>query len=66
MSLPFERTRAVNHARGFLQSLTDPQQTPRIPKDIRQQARAILLHYPTPFDLKAVVAAEQYIFGEQK
>lgn len=66
MTLPFERTRAVNHARGFLQSLTDPQQTPRIPKDIREQARIVLKHFPTPFDMKAVSAAEQYIFGEQK
>ena len=46
MTLPDERYRALKWAETFLQDLLDPSQTPRVPKSIRGQARAVLRHYP--------------------
>jgi hypothetical protein len=51
MTLPFERTRAVVQTKEFLQQLTDPSKTPRVPKQIRQQAHYLLRHYPCNHDL---------------
>ena len=46
MTLPDERYRALKWAEQFLKDLQDPKSTPRVPKRIRQQARAVLRHYP--------------------
>lgn len=46
MTMPHERLRAVNSARGFLVSLLDPAKTPRVPRAIRRGAGAVLRHYP--------------------
>lgn len=54
MTIPTERTRAVLQTEQFLTSLLDPKETPRVPKSIRQQAKALLRHYPTSYDLKKV------------
>jgi len=51
MTLPYERTNAVNRTREFLYDLLDPKKTPRIPKEIRQRARSLLKHYPTEYDM---------------
>ncbi len=51
MTLPYERTNAVNWTREFLYDLLDPKKTPRIPKEIRQRARSLLKHYPTEYDM---------------
>jgi hypothetical protein len=51
MTLPDERYRAVKWAEEFLLKLSDPKQTPRIPKEIRQQAWSILRHYPNNWDM---------------
>jgi hypothetical protein len=46
MTLPDERYRALRWAEEFLIDLTDPSKTPRVPREIRSQARNILRHYP--------------------
>jgi hypothetical protein len=46
MTMPHERTRALVHTRAFLESLVEPSRTPRVPRSIRQQARALLRHFP--------------------
>ena len=46
VTLPDERYRAMIMAEAFMQDLLDPQKTPRVPKRIRGQARAVLRHYP--------------------
>jgi len=46
VTLPSERRLAVENARAFLLDLLDTRTTPRIPRSIRQRARAILKHYP--------------------
>jgi hypothetical protein len=51
MTLPDERYRAVRMARQFLLELCNPEKTPRIPSIIRNQARGILRHYPSDWDM---------------
>jgi hypothetical protein len=52
MTLPNERTRAIRNARNFLRSLLDPKQTPRVPKQIREQAYWVLRHFPSDGDIE--------------
>jgi hypothetical protein len=52
MTLPDERYRALKWAERFLQDLMDPSKTPRVPKDIRRQARSVLRHYPGSYYLE--------------
>lgn len=54
MTLPYERARAVRHAEKFMLDLCDPKKTPRVPKRYREQARALLRHYPSLHDLHMV------------
>lgn len=51
MTLPRERTRAIQRAQRFLLDLMDARATPRVPADLRREARAILRHYPGVYDL---------------
>ena len=65
MTLPDERYRAVKYARQFLQELTDPNKTPRVPSIIRNQARGILRHYPSDWDMSRVCDAAPEVFQTQ-
>ena len=51
MTLPVERTRSVQYAADFLLRLAQPAFTKRVPKAVRDEARRILRHYPTAYDL---------------
>ena len=51
MTLPYERTNAVNWTRDFLYDLLDPKKTPRIPRELRRRAKSLLKHYPTEYDM---------------
>lgn len=51
MTLPDERYRAVIWTEIFLKDLCNPTKTPRVPKDIRDQARRLLRHYPSTWDM---------------
>ena len=51
MTLPDERYRALKWAERFLQDLQDPSKTPRVPKRVRMEARAVLRHYPGEYYL---------------
>lgn len=44
MTIPSERTRAVIHAREFLQELS---QDDSLPEPVRRQAKGLLRHYPS-------------------
>jgi len=46
---------ALRAARFFLGSLTDPKRTPRVPRAVRAEARALLARYPSKGDLEAMV-----------
>lgn len=52
MTLPDERLRAIQWARTFLLDLMDPSKTKRVPREIRSMARAVLKHYPTPYEIE--------------
>ena len=52
VTLPDERYRALKWAEQLLQDLLDPKRTPRVPRTVRQQARAVLRHYPGSYYLE--------------
>jgi hypothetical protein len=51
MTLPIERTYAVRTTEQFLLDLCNSKKTPRVPAGVREQARRLLRHYPTKYDL---------------
>ena len=60
----YERRRAVNQTCDFLADLQDPKKTPRVPKEIIQEASRLLKHFPRDYDME--IAAEQApgVFGD--
>jgi hypothetical protein len=63
MTLPYERTNAVLRTETFLLSICDPKLTPRVPKAVREQARRLLKHYPSRFDMDRVSKKDGETFG---
>jgi hypothetical protein len=51
MTLPDERYRAIQQTRQFLSDLLDRTIYPRVPREVRAEARRLLKHYPFNFDL---------------
>lgn len=64
MTLPDERYRAVKWAESFLSRLAGGG-IPRIPKAVRGEARSILRHYPTSWDLKRIEQAAPEVMQER-
>ena len=62
MTLPDERYRAVIQTQKFL---TEILSTPRVPKHIKDGARAMLRHYPSEYDMKKVSQTSADIFAER-
>ena len=58
MTLPYERTRAVNMTYDFLVRLTHAEETPRVPAAIRREAHALLRHFPTKYEMELASTAE--------
>jgi len=52
MTLPDERYRAIKYTEQFLKDLCNRTKTPRVPREIREQARSLLRHYPSNWDLE--------------
>ena len=65
MTLPDERYRAVLQTRRFLLDLCNPQHTPRVPKIIREHARAMLRHYPSDWDMERAASSAPDVFQER-
>jgi len=65
MTLPDERYRAVIQTRRFLLDLCNPQHTPRVPKIIREHARAMLRHYPSDWDLDRASEGAPEVFQQR-
>lgn len=61
MTLPYERTRAVINTRDFLVRLCCGE-IRRIPGEVRQEARRLLKHYPSPLDLSQAAEASPDVF----
>jgi len=64
MTMNYERRNAVNRTKEFLWSLMDPKKTPRIPKEIRAEARSCLKHYPSDYDMERAADQAPEIFGD--
>ena len=65
MTLPDERYRAVIQTRRFLLDLCNPQHTPRVPKIVREHARAMLRHYPDDWDMEQAADLAPSVFQER-
>ena len=65
MTLPDERYRSIDHAALFLQQLCNPTVTPRVPKYVRDEARRILRHYPSRWDLQQLSEAAPHVVQER-
>ena len=66
MTLPDERYRAVKWAEGFLKRLAGGDiDIPRVPKAVRDEARSILRHYPTDYDMNRAATATPEVFQER-
>jgi hypothetical protein len=64
MTLPDERYRAVKMTRQFLQDLMSSEKTPRVPSIIRSQARSLLRHYPSDWDMNRAAQNTPDVFAE--
>lgn len=54
MTLPCERFSSIVNTEQFLLDLCDPKKTPRVPKEVRNNARRCLRHYPRRYDLDLI------------
>jgi hypothetical protein len=64
MTLPDERYRAVKYAQDFLSRLAGGQYA-RVPKAVRNEARSILRHYPSDWDMDRAATAAPDVFQQQ-
>ena len=64
MTLPDERYRAVKFAEQFLSRLAGGQYA-RVPKAVRDEARSILRHYPSDYDMNRAASAAPEVFQER-
>jgi hypothetical protein len=62
MTLPDERYRAVVQTQRFLLEILT---TPRVPKAIKDQARACLRHYPSDYDMNIAAEGAPDIFAKR-
>ena len=64
MTLPDERYRSVKWAEGFLKRLAGGHYA-RTPKEVRDEARSILRHYPTDYDMLRAAEAAPEVFQQR-
>jgi len=64
MTLPDERYRSVKWAEAFLKRLAGGEY-PRTPKAVRDEARSILRHYPSDYDMNRAAEAAPEVFQER-
>ena len=64
LTLPDERYRSVKWAEGFLKRLAGGQYA-RTPKAVRDEARSILRHYPSDWDMNRAAEAAPEVFQER-
>ena len=64
MTLPDERYRSVKYAQEFLSRLAGGQYA-RVPKAVRDEARSILRHYPSQWDMQRTALQAPDVFQER-
>jgi hypothetical protein len=62
MTLPDERYRAVVQTQRFLLRILT---TPRVPKAVKDEARACLRHYPSDWDMERAADGAPDVFQKQ-
>ena len=62
MTLPDERYRAVVQTQRFLLEILT---TPRVPKAIKDRARACLRHYPSDWDMNRAAEGAPDVFAKR-
>jgi hypothetical protein len=62
MTLPDERYRAVVQTQRFLLRILT---TPRVPKAVKDEARSMLRHYPSDYDMNRAAASAPEVFQER-
>jgi hypothetical protein len=65
MTLPDERYRAVVQTAKFLQALSYSSEIKRVPLAVRNEARRLLRHYPSEFDMLRTSQEVPDIFQER-
>ena len=65
MTLPDERYRSVKWAESFLKRLAGGE-FPRTPKAVRDEARSILRHYPSEYDMNRAALQAPDVFHERR
>lgn len=65
MTLPDERYRSVIWTELFLKDLCNPTKTPRVPKHVRDQARSLLRHYPSTWDMNRAADGAPDVFAQR-
>jgi len=64
MTMNYERRSSVNRSRDFLYDLMNPKKTPHVPKEIRDEARSCLKHFPSEYDMERAAEQAPEIFGD--
>jgi hypothetical protein len=62
MTLPDERYRSIAQTQRFLLKLLT---TPRVPRAVKDEARGLLRHYPTDWDLQQLSAAAPHVVQQR-
>jgi hypothetical protein len=62
VTLPDERYRSVVQTRRFLLKILT---TPRVPKAVKDEARSMLRHYPSDWDMQRTARMAPDMFQEQ-
>jgi len=62
MTLPDERYRAVVQTQRFLLRILT---TPRVPKAVKDEARSLLRHYPSEYDMSKTAQTSPDIFAQR-
>jgi len=55
MTLPYEQYNAIYNTRLLLLDLMDPTKTPKVPKNIREEARRLLKHFPNEYEANDLI-----------
>ena len=60
ISSPSQELNSIVAPRDFLLRLTDTKESPRVPGEVRREARALLRHYPPVYRLKPLLEEALY------
>jgi tRNA U54 and U55 pseudouridine synthase Pus10 len=63
MTTPKQRTVAVQEVEQFLKDLTDSKVYARVPKEVKEEAARLLIHYPTYPDLLISSQHMNFVWG---